>query len=144
MVYELLASKNQITDKHPFLDTMFKDLLDNSFIFSPGDQVWKAKRRACAHAFYKERLVQMMEVLRGKLERSVEKWLAEIRNSDTASTKIDIAFEFERLFAENLIHISFGEDINDQLFEMQMLKGKFSYGFYKKKVNLQEAIGEVN
>ena len=72
MVCELLASKNQITDKHPFLDTMFKDLLDNSFIFSPGDQVWKAKRRACAHAFYKERLVHMMEVLRGKVELSLD------------------------------------------------------------------------
>ena len=71
--------------------------------------------------FYKERLVHMMEVLRGKVERSVDKWLAEIHKSETASTQIDMAFEFERLFAENLIHISFGEDINDQLFEIQML-----------------------
>ena len=68
MVQELLSSKNKITDKHSFLDTMFRDLLENSFIFSPGDEIWKAKRRACAHAFYKERLVQMMEVLRSKLE----------------------------------------------------------------------------
>ena len=61
---------------------MFKDLLDNSFIFSPGDAVWKAKRRACAHAFYKERLVQMMEVLRSKLESRAELWTEQIRKSE--------------------------------------------------------------
>ena len=67
----------------------------------------------------------MMEVLRTKIENSCDKWLDEIHKSDDASTKIDIAIEFEKLFASNLVHISFGEDINDQLFEMKVLKAKF-------------------
>ena len=45
-----------------------KDLLGNSFLFSKGDAVWKAKRKACAHAFYKDQLKVMMEVLKDKIE----------------------------------------------------------------------------
>ena len=144
MVCELLVSKNQSTDKTNFLDEMFNDLLQNSFIFSPGDAIWRAKRKACAHAFYKERLVHMMEVLRTKIEDSCDKWLGEIRKSETQSTQIDISVEFEKLFASNLVHIAFGEDINDQLFEMQVIPAKFGWTFATKMVNLQEAIKEVN
>ena len=59
----------------------------------------------------------MMEVLRLKVEHISEKWLAEIRNSSTKSTLIDITTEFENLNASNMIHIAFGGDINDQVFD---------------------------
>lgn len=74
----------------------------------------------------------MMEVLRSKLESRVENWTEKIRESQDGKAKIDIALEFEKLFAENLIHISFGEDVNDQFFEIFMMCGKFSSSFYSK------------
>ena len=85
----------------------------------------------------------MMEVLRSKLEQRVERWTDQIRQNG-GKAQIDIALQFEKLFAENLIHISFGEDVNDQFFEIYMMKGKFSSSFYSEKVNLQQAINEVN
>jgi len=36
------------------------------------------------------------------------------------TTEIDIAKEFELIFAKNIIHITFGEDINDQELEIHM------------------------
>ena len=42
--------------------------MGKSFIFSKADQEWKAKRKACAHAFYKEKLMKMMETIKDKVE----------------------------------------------------------------------------
>ena len=61
MVRDLYVSKNSITDKDGMIMTMFKDSIGESFVFSQGDASWKAKRKACAHAFYKERMVLMLQ-----------------------------------------------------------------------------------
>jgi len=67
MVKDLFGAKNSITDKDGMMETMFKDSIGESFVFSRGDESWKAKRKACAHAFYKERLILMLETLKGKI-----------------------------------------------------------------------------
>ena len=67
-----------------------KDLLGNSFLFSKGDATWKAKRQACAHAFYKDQLKIMMEVLKGKIEHYFDVWNNEIEASSDESHAIDI------------------------------------------------------
>jgi len=113
MVQDLFTTKNRITDKNIQTDMIFKDLLENSFLFSKGDDVWKAKRQACAHAFYKDQLKIMMEVLKGKIEHYFNIWNKEIEDSPTFSHSIDIKRAFEVIFARNLITIAFGEDIND-------------------------------
>ena len=53
-------------------------MVGEAFVFSKGDELWKAKRQACAHAFYKERLVHMLEVMKGKLDDICDKWMSEI------------------------------------------------------------------
>ena len=123
---------------------MYKDILGNSFLFSPGDATWKAKRQACAHAFYKDRLMIMTEVLREKIEAVVQKWIKAIESSEDKSYLIDITVEFERVFARNLIHIAFGEDINDNLFDLDMRRTKAGKSFVKRKVTMAEALNEVN
>ena len=123
---------------------MYKDILGNSFLFSPGDATWKAKRQACAHAFYKDRLMIMTEVLREKIEAVLQKWIKAIESSEDKSYLIDITVEFERVFARNLIHIAFGEDINDNLFDLDMRRTKAGKSFVKRKVTMAEALNEVN
>ena len=63
IVKELFTSKNLAIDKNGFSEVMFKPLLGNSFLFSKSDDVWKIKRKACAHAFYKDRMESMMKTL---------------------------------------------------------------------------------
>ena len=69
---------------------IFKDLLGNSFLFSKGDAIWKAKRQACAHAFYKDQLKIMMEILKDKLENYISIWNKGIEDSGDKSHAIDI------------------------------------------------------
>ena len=48
------------------------------FIFQKGDESWSRKRKACAHAFYKDRLANMMDVMKDKLNTWIDKRNAEI------------------------------------------------------------------
>ena len=74
-----------------------KKLLGESFLFSRGNEIWKAKRKACAHAFYKERLTLMMDTLKTKIMEAFDRWQAEI-DANNGTTIIDIFVEFERIF----------------------------------------------
>ena len=56
MVQDLLVTKNQIFDKTGTLQGAFSKMMGDSFLFSKADDVWKAKRRACSTAFYKDKL----------------------------------------------------------------------------------------
>lgn len=67
MIQDLLVQKNALYDKTGTLEGVFSKLMGESFLFSRATESWKAKRKACAHAFYKERLVHMIEVLKEKL-----------------------------------------------------------------------------
>ena len=64
VVMDLFITKNKHFDKMSRTQLLFSDLMGNTFLFSPGDQVWKAKRKAVAHAFYKEKIVHMTEILK--------------------------------------------------------------------------------
>ena len=66
IVQDLFTKQNTKIDKVGDSEAIFMDLLGKSFLFSKGDDVWKAKRKACSHAFYKERLVFMLETLKDK------------------------------------------------------------------------------
>ena len=63
IVQEMLVTKNAQIDKTGAFEGVFKNLFGRSFIFGKSDELWKIKRKATAHAFYKDRLVHMLDVL---------------------------------------------------------------------------------
>ena len=63
VVRDLMTVRNKQIEKNGINDVMTNKLLGNSFLFSKTDELWKAKRKACAHAFYKDRLTMMMHSL---------------------------------------------------------------------------------
>ena len=69
----------------------------------------------------------------------MDKWLKEIEESVDGNTKIDIAIEFEKLIARNIVHISFGEDISDMIVETDIPDSPGSTKFIRKKLTLSEA-----
>ena len=78
-VQDLLTKKNALTDKTGLVSILFTDLLGESFLFSKGDANWKAKRLAAGHAFYKERIVEMMESLKARCKETFDRWALEIK-----------------------------------------------------------------
>ena len=117
---EIFVSKNAHHDKDPEQLIMFADIMGQSFAFSSGDETWKAKRRASAHAFYKDRLRHMLETLKETVQIEFTKWDAKVKQN--GSHEINMAKEFFDIFARNIIHICFGEDISDDSFVLKVLK----------------------
>lgn len=72
----MFTSKNAIFDKNGTFEAITANLLGHSFLFSKADEKWKAKRKACAHAFYKDKLVRMLETLKDKIEFYCDEWMA--------------------------------------------------------------------
>ena len=139
IIQELFTSKTQSFDKSGILQIMLSPFFGNSFLFTKADDLWKAKRKSTAHAFYKDRLVHMLDIIKMKVTESITRWLEEIDKSSDGSTQIDITKEFEAIFAKNIIHISFGEDINDELIPINMrtdIQGNMPTKREKVKLNI--------
>lgn len=110
-IQDAFSTKNRFLDKPETAAVRFEELLGDSILFSAADEDWRRKRKATAHAFYKDRLVNMMDCLKGKLAERCAAWIKTAE--DEGKARIDIALEFEKIFAKNLIHIAFGEDISE-------------------------------
>lgn len=56
IVQDIFVHKHAHIDKAPESYLMFKCVIGESILFSPGDESYRIKRKALAHAFYKDRL----------------------------------------------------------------------------------------
>ena len=81
---------------------MFEDLLGSSFLFSKADKQWETLRKACAHAFYKDRLIGLIEVALSWLLLKQEKLtlsLTKCSTRDCSFQCVGWTVEAERLTA---------------------------------------------
>ena len=74
----MVVTKNALIDKTGRFERLFRNFFGNSFLFSKSDALWKAKRKATAHAFYKDRLSFILEDLKGLIAAQQNCWLAQI------------------------------------------------------------------
>ena len=64
VIQDMVVTKNAQLDKTGMLAGMFQKFFGNSFLFSKTDETWKQKRKGAAFAFYKDKLIVMMETLK--------------------------------------------------------------------------------
>lgn len=74
VVLDLTVTKNQQIDKTGQFKRVLSCLFGEGFIFSLTDDLWKQKRRATAHAFYKDRLSVMLEALKEQVKEQMAVW----------------------------------------------------------------------
>ena len=140
-VRDLYTTYNKLADKDGEAELKFKELIGSSFIFSSNDEAWKAKRKACSHAFYKDRMVNMLDTVKMKCEEYCEQFLKEIRESPNQETTIDFAKIYERILARSIIHIIIGEDVSADSFPI-MVRNKQGV-FVEKIVTIPEAVEDL-
>ena len=95
---------------------LFDSLLRDSFLFASNDDTWKAKRKACGHAFYKDRLIGMIDTFKNVLSSSFEQWIQDIKLQPDGFKTFDISKEFIEIMARNIFSITLGEDITADKF----------------------------
>lgn len=74
VVNDIFTKENRNVDKHNESAVMFRELLGSTLLFSLSDEDWRQKRKALAHAFYKDKLRIMIDVLKTILDKCVTKW----------------------------------------------------------------------
>ena len=99
IMQELFTTKNNDIDKNIQTELMMKELIGESFLFSKATDAWKAKRKACAHAFYKDKLVVMLGTLQES--KSVQGNCKEQRRRTYTHPLLQSSLETWRLRIEN-------------------------------------------
>lgn len=64
MLRDIFVTQNAILEKSDGVYNLVYDLLGDSFVMTKSDEVWKQKRKICSHAFYKEKIEGMTEIMR--------------------------------------------------------------------------------
>lgn len=94
VVQDIFTSKSQYVDKFCINEVVFTPLMGKSLLFMSGDDLWKTRRQANAHAFYKDKLASHTEVVKGQVDKEFSEWEAEIDKSEDGSHIIDLSEVF--------------------------------------------------
>lgn len=108
-------------------------------MFGKTDESWKAKRKAVAHAFYKDRLVHMLDILKTIVSEFQAKWVSQIDSSKDGSIEIDLSKDMQHLFQKFLTVIVLGDDINDD-YKVPIAKRREDGSFEQCELSLVEAV----
>ena len=64
IVQDMMVNKNALIDKREKFGAAMKNFSGDGFIVSTSNEKWKAKRKGIAHAFFKDKLIIMLEKLK--------------------------------------------------------------------------------
>ena len=64
IVQEMMTSKNGLVDKTGIYEMIFKNFFGRFFLYTKSDERWKNQRKGLLSAFYKDKLVLMVEQLK--------------------------------------------------------------------------------
>jgi len=74
IVQALYTTNNKYFDKHPIVRDVTMRLLGNSILFADTDREWRKRRTSFSPAFYKGKLVQMVEIAKQSMRKTIKRW----------------------------------------------------------------------
>ena len=134
VVEAMYTTKNKYFDKHPLIKDLCYPLIGDSILFAETTQDWKKSRKAMSPAFYKGKLVQLVEIAKLSVEQTLLKFEHMTKNSQT--TQIDVVEELGEMTVRILLRCAFGEDLSDVKID-QWIQGKLT------KVTLANALRDT-
>ncbi len=79
-INELYVTKNKYFDKNIRLENQFKCLFGGGTVFSKSNELWTQKRKHLAVAFYKEKMIKMLDILTAMTDARVKQWIHDYAN----------------------------------------------------------------
>lgn len=108
VVAELFLTKNKYFDKHPKTARELKRMTGDSILFEPSSLRWQQKRKALSSALYKDKLKDMIELMKQVTISTIQgRW------SNAEGSEIDIVKEASNLFIKITIVCMFGSECAD-------------------------------
>ena len=57
---DLYVNKNKYFDKDIKLKNVLNDIMGDTIVFAPSNELWSQKRKSISLAFYKEKMIKML------------------------------------------------------------------------------------
>jgi hypothetical protein len=71
MVDEIYVKKNKYFDKYHMTKNLLYPLMGDSILLSESSESWSNKRKSLSHAFYKDKLLKMLEIVKHSMHDKV-------------------------------------------------------------------------
>mmetsp|Transcript_9768 Transcript_9768/g.9552 ORF Transcript_9768/g.9552 Transcript_9768/m.9552 type:complete len:106 (-) Transcript_9768:147-464(-) len=75
---------NSSFDKDPMMKYAMEPLMGDSTLFEASTETWAHKRKALGSAFYKNKLIKMLEIVKVILNEKLDEWEREYVSKDKA------------------------------------------------------------
>ena len=116
VVQAMCTTHNVSFDKHPIVLNLIVQLFGGGILFSQTDAVWRKRRTAIAPAFYKGKLVNLVELAKSCVHETHQRWKKLCANG---KTRIDFMEEVSMMHVKILMSCAFGTDISDRLIDYE-------------------------
>ena len=70
----MFVEKNKYFDKHESSHKLFYRLLGDGILIAPSNENWSRRRKSLTSAFYKDKLLKMVEVMKAFTYKRVNDW----------------------------------------------------------------------
>ena len=112
VVEAMYTTKNKYFSKHPLIKDLTLCLLGKSILFAETSSEWREARKTMSPAFYKGKLVSLVEIARESVRHSVDRLKNLVRDSKTPRTEINLITEISDIFVRILLMCALGEDVS--------------------------------
>lgn len=117
IVEALYTTKNKFFDKHPLVKDLTNCLTGDSILFAETTKQWSNSRKAISPAFYKSKLIQMIDIARVAMRKTHKQFAAVIDKSGGPRATIDIIDHVLQMTSRILLMCALGEDISDEVID---------------------------
>lgn len=115
VVEALYTVNNKYLSKHDLTRNIFMPLFGKSIAFAETSPEWAKRRKALSPAFYKGKLIKMLEIVKDTVRVFEKKLLDMTKDGQTA--KIDIIREVSDLNASIMLSCGYGYDISGEVMD---------------------------
>jgi cytochrome P450 len=100
IIEELYVTKNKFFDKNIRLENQFKCLFGAGTVFSKSNELQAEKRKHLSVAFYRERMVKMLNMLTSMTESKVKQWTSDY--ADQEGKELNLIREISDLINDSI------------------------------------------
>jgi cytochrome P450 len=116
IVQAMCTTHNLQFDKHPLVLNLVWRLLGGGILFSQTTTDWKKRRNAISPAFYKGKLVGLVDLAKGVVAETVQRWK---QLCEKGRTRIDFMDEVSMMHVKILLKCALGKDISERMMDYE-------------------------
>ena len=114
LIEQLYVQYNKYFDKFFVIRDLLHPLMGDSILLQESNENWMQKRKSLAVAFYKEKLLKMIDIVKDCMGKKVQEWREKFVKP---KKQMDLIAEISKTFVMVLLSCAFGEDLSDKVID---------------------------